>query len=40
MRVLDRGDPADGLFAAWLQRGRHFCMRANSLHFSAIQVCC
>ncbi len=36
--VLDRGYPAYWLFAALLQRGRHFCMRADSLNFSAIQA--
>jgi len=36
--VLDRGYPAYWLFAALLQRGRHFCMRVDSLNFSAIQA--
>jgi hypothetical protein len=36
--VLDRGYPAYWLFAALLQRGRHFCMRADSLNFSVIQA--
>lgn len=36
--VLDRGYPAYWLFAVLLQRERHFCMRADSLNFSAIQA--
>jgi len=36
--VLDRGYPAYWLFATLLQRQRHFCMRADSLNFSAIQA--
>ena len=36
--VLDRGYPAYWLFAALTQRGRHFCMRADSLNFGAIRT--
>jgi hypothetical protein len=36
--VLDRGYPALWLFAALLQRRHHFCMRADSLNFSAISA--
>jgi len=36
--VLDRGYPACWLFAALIQRERHFCMRTDSLNFSAIHA--
>jgi hypothetical protein len=36
--VLDRGYPAYWLFAALLQRNRHFCMRADNLNFPLIQA--
>jgi hypothetical protein len=36
--VLDRGYPAYWLFAALTQRGRHFCMRADSLNFGAVRT--
>jgi hypothetical protein len=35
--VLDRGYPANWLIAALLQRGIHFCMRADGLNFGVIQ---
>ena len=35
--VLDRGYPAGWLIAALLQRGDHFCMRADGLNFGVIQ---
>ncbi len=37
MLVLDRCYPAYWLFAALTQRGRDFCMRADSLNFAAIR---
>ena len=36
--VLDRGYPAGWLIAALLQRGIHFCMRADGLNFGVIQA--